>query len=286
MPVLFVHEIKNSVELSFVTSNDPALHEKQLLTEEQFQESQKSFIQIEKENNKYVIAPVKIQLDNNDNTYRVRIHNTVVLEETDIEKIPWGIPIIIQIPGADFSKEQYKVTDLLSYNNTTSQDNLFNRSIENRQGNPYFFLYRKVGSDELYIGSDFKILFYNVEFTPIEDSLIQYVKQIDPNYIGWGKFKVPLVQQLNPNDSFSYTDIQLDLITAIVTEMLELNPALKNHIVTKFSKYTIFKEMFDNLSIFKLRPEEDLVVKFGEVKTHVREVQQDWYNKKDTLQNT
>ena len=95
-----------------------------------------------------------------------------------------------------------------------------------------------------------------------------------------------MVQQLNSNDSFSYTDIQLDLITSIVTEILELNPVLKQHMINKFNQYQSFKEMFDKTSIFNLRTEQDLVIKFGEVKQHVREVQADWYAKKNTLRNT
>lgn len=283
--IIPIQERPQIVEYSFINPQTSAFYEKQELTKEQYEEAQGSVLQIEKKDDgSYVASHVNVQLDNNDDVYRARIHNTITINPTD--QIPEGVPLVIQIPGADFSKTDYKLTDIMNANTTSTQLRLFETSTAGRLGVPYFLLYKKVGSEEIYLGSDFKTLFYNTDIKIITKSFINFVKTNDPHYIGWGKFKIPLVQQLNPNDSFSYTDIQLDLISAIVTEILELNPVLKQHIINKFNQYQSFKEMIDKTSIFNLRTEQDLVIKFGEVKQRVRKTQADWYTKKNTLRNT
>lgn len=283
MNIIAVHEVVQTLEFSFITPETSAFYEKMPLTQEQYEECKGDFLQIQKVNDTtYNVAVVAPQRDNQDNQYKARIHNSVDITTTE-SNIPEGIPLLLQIPGADFSKTKYTLHDLLVMNNTTIQEGLFQKSLSGRSDVPYFWIYKRVNSEELYIGSEFKVLFYNMDYIPITDSFIGYMQSIDPNYKGLGTFKVPLVQELNANDSFSYADIQLDLITDVVATILEENPQIMEAVIAKYPKYAAFQSMFDSTSIFKLRSDDDLIVKFGETKSHVRKVQRDWYAKKGTL---
>ena len=131
--IIPIQERPQLVEYSFINPQTSAFYEKQELTKEQYEEAQGSVLQIEKKaDGSYVASCVSVQLDNNDNVYRARIHNTITIDPTD--QIPEGVPLVIQIPGADFSKADYKLTDVMDSNTTSAQLRLFKTSTMGRHG--------------------------------------------------------------------------------------------------------------------------------------------------------
>lgn len=145
-------------------------------------------------------------------------------------------------------------------------------------------LYRNSETSEVFIKFKSTTFFSGVDFTVYDKALEQHALDNDPNYNYEGTVsKINLLNVLDANDSFSYTDIQLDMITHILFDMIDSDEVLKNKVLQRFPNFEDFKSSLEKNSIFNLRNNEQCYNKMNEVKTQVRSIQKIWYENKKKL---
>lgn len=144
-------------------------------------------------------------------------------------------------------------------------------------------LYRKISDNELVIRFESPTFFSGLSFIDYTMDLRSWAIENDEQYKvdNMSLYRTGLLKQLDPNDSFSYTDIQVDVLSKILFDIIEANPEMKAIALESVKQYTNFKDIALENSVFKRRTEEQMLEKFKKSKEHVHNTLVDWYSKKD-----
>ena len=84
--------------------------------------------------------------------------------------------------------------------------------------------------------------------------------------------------ELDPNDSLSYMEAQLDILTKLVFTLLDaLDPSIKNVIKSQFPDLNSVEAALMNTSLLNVKDIEHCMREINTTKTKVREIQQNYY---------
>lgn len=143
--------------------------------------------------------------------------------------------------------------------------------------------YKHSESDELIVMTNYSTLLEGGETAEIYiGGFTQLLLQQYPDY---GKIKKAralrkdLVYGIHANDSLSYFEAQLDFITVLLLQMIEMHPE-KDSIVKMFSDYIAFKEALISYNVFSIKPEESCLEEIIGGKSRVRKAQESYYEEK------
>ncbi len=84
--------------------------------------------------------------------------------------------------------------------------------------------------------------------------------------------------ELDANESLSYMEAQLDILTKLIFTLLEVaDPAIKNAIKLQFPELNIVEAALKNTSLLNIKDIEHCMKEINTTKAKVREIQQNYY---------
>jgi hypothetical protein len=88
-----------------------------------------------------------------------------------------------------------------------------------------------------------------------------------------------LMVELDPNDSLSYLEAQLDIVTKIIIQVAEQYPHLYN-VIPELAQ---FKAVFEETSVFNIKPVEDGLREMTEGKAKTRKYQEQYFRERENI---
>lgn len=88
-----------------------------------------------------------------------------------------------------------------------------------------------------------------------------------------------MLLKADPNNSLSYIEAQLDILTQIILELVKANPAVKKAV----PGFEEFESVFASTNLFNIKPFEKCLGEIIKLKSEMRQIQKGYYNAKDTV---
>lgn len=83
----------------------------------------------------------------------------------------------------------------------------------------------------------------------------------------------------DPNDSLSYIEAQLDIVTRVILELVKANPAVKQAV----PEFDEFEAAFASTSLFNIKPFDKCLGEITKLKAQTRELQKRYYEAKENI---
>lgn len=144
---------------------------------------------------------------------------------------------------------------------------------------PYIQIYNSSKINDMIIRMTVPSIYYNVKPTASTDSFSDIIKQNDDSYSADLKRngKKALRKNLEPRNSLSYIEVQLDLITRILFQGLDENKDLYEKVIDKIPDLAKFRTAIEENYIFNIKDVDKCLTEIKEGKANVRKAQEDYY---------
>lgn len=122
-----------------------------------------------------------------------------------------------------------------------------------------------------YDGSDYHILSVAASYFPaMQDKLAKLVARKE------------LLNQLDPNNSLSYIEAQLDMLTKLVITMLKSQPEVCEKVCQSFIDMPQFEQAFNETSVLSVKTAEKCLEELWSTKAKVRDLQRQYFEAKNS----
>lgn len=94
-----------------------------------------------------------------------------------------------------------------------------------------------------------------------------------------------LLINLDPNNSLSYIEAQLDFVTKMLLSIIETTPEFKTIVLDRVKEYSNFKYIFEQSNVFTVKNEHDCYNEIKDGKPLVRQYQANYIANKQVINN-
>ena len=144
---------------------------------------------------------------------------------------------------------------------------------------PYIQIYHSAKINDLIVRMSIPSVYYEVSPIETTDSFSDIVKSNDSTYSAdlKRKGKKALHKKLEPRNSLSYIEAQLDLITKMMFTMVDDDKNLQAKLAERIPNLAAYRKAIEENYIFNIKAEANCLEEIREGKAKVRQVQEDYY---------